>query len=190
MLPKLTIFNLKSSDYKASDTVKLKQAITDKNPTIKSLVDDNKCFEIMFIKEDSRRPELSYAAAKVDHVVYDAIRAMKYQIFVDFGRCYVRDRFRIIQCYGCQKFGHVKLDCPLNATNALVCRFCSENHDGRHCPHKGNYEKYKCANCGLSHSSTYTGCSVLQNQVDFLASRTQGLERFAKNDLRRQEIIT
>ena len=159
----------------------------DKNPTIKSLIDDDKCFEVLFIKKDSRRPEFSYAALKVHKEVYDAIRAMKYQIYVDFGRYQVRDRFRIIQCYGCQKFGHIKENCP---QNKLVCRLCSENHDGRECPNKGNIANYKCGNCDMNHSSTYSGCRVLQNQVAFLANCTQGLEKFTTQDLNRQAIVT
>ena len=190
VLPKITISDIQSCNYKNDDTEKLKEAICEKNPTLKSLVNEGKIFEILFIKEDPRHLNFSYAVAKVDKEVYDAIRLLKFQIYIDFGRCRVSDRFRVIQCYGCQKFGHVKNNCPLNAQNLLVCRYCCGNHDGKSCNFKGNLSKYKCSNCGSNHSSTYPGCQVLRNQVDFLAKRTQGLEMFTLSQLRRHTIIT
>ena len=190
ILPKITISDIETCNYKDGDTDKLKEAICNKNPTLKSLVDKGNCLEIMFIKEDPRRQNFSYAAARVDKEVYDAITGLKFQIYIDFGRCRVSDRFRIIQCYGCQKFGHVKTSCPLTSQNLLVCRYCCGNHDGRNCNSRGNLSNYKCANCGSNHSSTYPGCPVLQNQVDFLAKCTQGLETFTLNKLRHHTIVT
>ena len=86
------------------------------------------------------------------------------------------------QCYGCQKFGHVKSNCPTR--NVLVCRYCSDNHDGRNCPLKGNVESYKCSNCESNHSTTYGGCPVLKNKAFSVMQRTQGMEAHTKNDLR------
>ena len=161
-----------------------------KNPTLKSLVDEGKHFDILFINEDPRQSNSSYAVAKVDKDVYEAIRLLKFQIYIDFGRCRISDRFKVTQCYACQKFGHVKDNCPLKTQNRVVCRYCSGNHNGKDCSHKGDLARYKCANCGSNHSSTYPGCPVLQNQVDFLAKRTQGLETFTLSQLRRQTIVT
>ena len=190
ILPKLTISDIETCNYKEEDTEKLKEAICEKNPSLNSLVLGGKCFDIMFIKKDPRHLNSSYAVARVDKEVYEAFRKLQFKIYVDFGRCRISDRFRVIQCYGCQKFGHVKENCPLKSQNILVCRYCSGNHDGKDCSLKGNIASYKCANCSANHSSTYSGCPVLQHQVNFLAKRTQGLETFTLSQLRRHTIIT
>ena len=188
LLPKITIYNIDSNDYSSKDTLKLKQAICNKNPALKDLIDKNKTFDILFIKEDLRRNRFSMAAVKVDVEIYNVIKSQQYQIFIDFSRCRVTDRIHVTQCYNCQKFGHMKNNCSNNA--AQVCRFCSCNHDGKICPNKGNYDLYKCANCGSNHSSTYSGCAVLQRQVTATVGRTQGLEELAKNEIRPNSIVT
>ena len=187
LFPKVTIFGIRSSDYNNSDHKKLKQAISDKNPSLRTLFDQENSFEILFIKEDVRRDGSSFAAVKVNKEVYSAIRALKYQIYIDFSRCNISDRLRIIQCYRCQRFGHVSNNC---SSPSQVCRYCTGCHDGRQCPIKSDSKKYSCINCKASHSSTYAKCPVLLSQVDSLVKRTQGMEDISKNDLRPSAIIT
>ena len=112
---------------------------------------------------------------------------MKNQLFIDFSRCRVIDRIHVTQCYKCQKFGHVKNSCT---SQNNICRYCSGNHQSNSCQVKGTFAEYKCTNCGLNHSTTYAGCLVLQNQVMSLASRTQGMDAFSKNDIRPDVICT
>ena len=190
LLPKITIYNIDSNDYKSDDTLKLKQAICDKNPTLKDLIEKNKVFDILFIKEDPRRSRSSMAAVKVDVEIYKAIKTLQFQVFIDFSRCRITDRIHVTQCYRCQKFGHMKTNCTLKKNSAQIYRFCAENHEGKNCPHKGKYALYKCANCGLNHSTTYSGCNVLQSQVLSIAGRTNGLEELSKNDIRSNVIST
>ena len=162
----MTIRDLVTNDYSDTDTTKLKKSICDKNSVIQDMVEKGKFFEVLFIKKDMRRDGFSIAVIKVDEEIQKIIQSMKYQIYVDFSRCRVSDRFHITQCYKCQKFGHVKGNCTFQRD---VCRYCSKSHDWKNCPHNGNIEQYKCGNCGLNHSSTYAGCTVLQNQVMSLA---------------------
>ena len=189
LLPKITISDIATSDYKTTDGARLKSAISDKNPQIRQLIESGKVFEILFIKEDPRKLNMSIAVAKVDKEIHAEIRRMKYQLYIDFCRCRVSDRFHVTQCYKCQKFGHTNRECAANADHQ-VCRYCTENHDSKNCPHKGNIQRYKCANCGLNHSSTYSKCSILQGQVQAVISRTQGMEEFPKNEVRPQVIVT
>ena len=190
LLPKITIYNIDSNDYKSNDTLKLKQAICAKNPVLKDLIENNRTFDIMFIKEDPRRNRSSIAAVKVDIDIYKAIKSLNFQVFIDFSRCHVTDRIHVTQCYKCQRFGHMRNTCTTTSSATQVCRLCAENLDSKNCPNKGNYELYKCANCGLNHSATYTGCKVLQSQVFSIAGRTKGLEELSKNDIRPNVITT
>ena len=187
LMPKITIFGINSSDYKEADRSKLKQAISDKNPTLKPYIDDGKVFDILFIKEDNRREGFSFAAVKVDTAIYSAIQQMNYHLYIDFSRCQVNDRLRITQCYRCQQFGHLSGNC---SSQNQVCRYCTDAHSSKNCPVKSNIGKYKCANCKSNHSSTYIACSVLQSQAESLIKRTQGMENMSKNDIRPYAIIT
>ena len=187
VLPKVTILDVDSTEYKNKDSQKLKEAICEKNPTLKALVDQGKTFEILFIKEDIRKNNLSFAVAKVSKEVYNEIRSLNYQLYIDFQRCRVSNRVHVTQCYQCQKFGHTKTNCK---SDVQVCRFCSGNHISKSCPVKGNIDSYKCANCDSNHSTTYYKCPVLQSQTQFLINRTQGMEEISKNDLHPHVIVT
>ena len=189
LTPKISIYDIDSNDYNEKDSSKLKDAITEKNPVLKELIQSGNTFDILFIRKDIRRNGSSVAVVKVDPEIYKAIKSLNFQIFIDFKRCHVSDRFHVTQCYRCQKFGHMKDNCTMKG-DAQICRYCTNNHDGKSCPHKGNYTMYKCANCGNNHSSSYTGCTILRNQVEHLANRTMGLEDFSKNEIRPHVITT
>ena len=187
LLPKVTISGIDSNEYKKNDTTKLKKAICAKNPHLRTLIEKGNVFDIVLIEENYKQKRLSNAVVRVDEDVYKAIRDLKFQIFIDFSRCHVTDRFKIIQCYKCQKFGHLRMNCT---SRTQVCRFCSKDHDSKSCNAKGNMAIYKCGNCSLNHSTTYYGCPVLQKQVEHLASRTLCMETFSKNDLRSNIVFT
>jgi hypothetical protein len=55
------------------------------------------------------------------------------------------------RCDNCQRFCHLRFTCKRD----VVCSRCSGNHEYSACT---NINIYKCANCGLPHSSAYQGC--------------------------------
>ena len=190
LLPKITISGIQSADYKEGDALKLQNAICEKNQSIKQLIEQGNTFEILFIKEDWQKNNFSVAAVKISKEIYSEIRQLKYQLYIDFTRCRVSDRFHLPQCYGCQKFGHTSNNCQMKEHNIQVCRYCAENHQSKSCPHKGQRDMYKCANCGSNHTSTYIKCPVVQSQLQSLLNRTQGAECLSKNDIRPHALVT
>ena len=58
-----------------------------------------------------------------------------------------------IQCFKCQKFGHISKNCR----GKQKCPLCSEDHTFEECQ---NRENKKCSNCGGSHSAGFKGCMV------------------------------
>ena len=190
LMPKITISDIISDDYSSEETDKLKRAICEKNPTLNDLIEKGKTFDILFIKEDFRRNGYNIAAVKIDPEIYKAIQSLNNQIFVDFSRCRIADRLHVVQCYQCQKFGHMKNQCTHRNPNVQVCRYCSGNHDSKSCEHKGHPSNYRCANCGNNHSTTSSRCKILQNQVQYIASRTKGMELFSKNEVPPYVIFT
>ena len=189
LLPKITISNIDGNTYNTNDTEKLKQSICEKNPTIRDLIEKGNEFDILFMKEDVRGNSI-IAVVRVDQHIYEEVQKLKFQLYIDFNRCKVTDRFHVTQCYGCQKFGHTRNPCPSKQNGSLVCRYCTSDHESKNCPHKGDHGQYKCANCGLNHTSTYFKCAMLQKHARQLVNKTQGMENYPKNELSRYVIVT
>ena len=190
-LPKITISDIDSSNYSNKNKQELLSAICNKNPQIKSCIDNGKTFEVIFITHDKSK-DFSRAVVKLDPDILQVIRQLKYKIYIDFGVCRVSDRFFINQCYRCQKFGHRNDNCQMKTADQHVCRYCSANHASTKCPHKqaGKVENFKCAKCNGNHSSTDTTCPILQKQVDFILKRTKGMEDYPKNSIPPHAIVT
>lgn len=66
----------------------------------------------------------------------------------------------VIQCHKCQNFGHTSRRCNLQTR----CVKCSNSHLFSECPSKGPDHTPKCANCGGSHTSSYSQCPVQLQQ--------------------------
>ena len=129
---------------------------------------------------------------KLHHDILKVIKQHKYKIFVDCGVCRISDRFFLNQCYQCQQFGHRSGSCSKSKSNEYVCRFCAASHKSSTCTYvrSKNKEILKCANCNGNHSSTDHVCSVLQKQLNFVISRTKGMENTLKNSIPRKAIVT
>ena len=73
-----------------------------------------------------------------------------------------RNRIKLIQCFKCQKFGHIAKNCK----SSPRCSQCG----GEHKIENGKMEKCtantkKCPNCGGQHSSSYGGCAKIKNKI-------------------------
>jgi len=66
-----------------------------------------------------------------------------------------------IQCFNCQKFGHISTQC--NSTSSK-CVKCGDTHKASDCKIKDK-NALKCANCGLNHTSNFAGCSIYQEKL-------------------------
>lgn len=60
-----------------------------------------------------------------------------------------------IQCYNCQRFGHMQVSC----NRPRRCKTCSGPHSHKECTAR---REPRCANCGGSHAAAYSGCRVKQ----------------------------
>ena len=204
LYPKITINGIDKHVYKPNSTANLKAAILQKNETIRNLVQNqNKEFEIVFIKEGKESSDYTFAVAKVDPMVQKVIKNNGNKIFLDLTSCLVTDRYHLIQCYTCQKFGHKSGSphCLLKNQNMKVCLYCSENHMSKDCPNKNSAENLKCANCVASnnlstrgnssgHTTTSDKCPVFQQALNQLIRKTMGIHNIQKNLVSRQVIVT
>ena len=192
LMPRVQIYDLNDNDYPDnSDTTKekLKINISNKNPEIREIVKEGKCFDILFIKHDVRRPGFSSAIVKIDPVILNVIRSKQYRLFIDFSSCRVDNNIVPIQCFTCQGFNHKSNSpfCKFNNTDKKACLYCGGNHSSKGCATKKEKQSYKCINCtqaglkNLCHSSTDKKCPCYQKQVEYLKNRTMGMEVLSKN---------
>lgn len=61
--------------------------------------------------------------------------------------------FRAMQCYNCQRYGHMARNCTANSK----CGHCAHEHNTRECPGK---QEARCSNCGRKHASWHPSCPI------------------------------
>ena len=64
-----------------------------------------------------------------------------------------RSGFRLIQCFNCQRYGHIARNC----TAVAKCGVCAEQHNTRQCT--GKVED-RCCNCGRKHRAWEMSCPL------------------------------
>lgn len=90
----------------------------------------------------------------------------------------VHEQIDIIQCFNCQRFGHVAGTCKMQP----CCKFCGQDHSSKLC---GESDSFKCANCirenkkglrlNVGHKATDERCYMR-------AARISGLKKFASKN--------
>ena len=142
--------------------------------------------DVIFIS-DEKNSNYCYAVMKVDDDIKKLISAQGMKIYLGLSLCNVSERYHILQCYTCQRFGHRKGSdkCPLFNSSKNTCLYCSGGHTSKLCPVKKQSENYKCINCAesseelirnncMGHTTTDSKCPVLQQALKLLMNRTLG----------------
>ena len=109
------------------------------------------------------------------------------KLYIGLSICKVTERYHILQCYACQKFGHRKgtEKCQLFNTSKNICLYCSGEHTSKICSVKKQSNLFKCNNCATStensirtncmgHTTTDAKCPLLQQALKLLMNRTIG----------------
>ena len=172
-LPRMTIFDVGKFDTPDE----LKSALFSKNPFLKSLVDKNKVFEVLFFKTWS---DTTNVTIKCDPEVRDSILKNRSKLFIGLKSCRVTDSFPFMVCYNCQQTcSHRSKDCTARTT----CRYCGDNHISRNCEFKNDSTRHCCVNCSKSeivniknnsktHVSNSTSCPLIKSIITNMKANT------------------
>lgn len=90
----------------------------------------------------------------------------------------VFEHIDIVQCFNCQRFGHVANSCKANPS----CKFCAEDHQSKLCDDRENYACINChrenksgQNLNFKHRATDERCKLR-------GARIEGLKDFASKN--------
>lgn len=189
ILPKLTVMNIPLSvlpvpDESADDdTIRknekdvLKSMICDKNEQIRLLIQEGHTLDIVYMNKKKTITLGLKVSPKIRNVIME-----KRRLFIGNSGCNVKDRFHILQCYQCQKIGHITTKCP-NSDNGPKCMYCAENHMSKDCSHSKNKSNFKCINCSNSSNIDYVNncnhkssseheCPFLLKEIEKIVANT------------------
>lgn len=83
-----------------------------------------------------------------------------------------RSGFRVMQCFNCQKYGHIAKACSTGSK----CGGCAGDHNTRACPGK---QEVRCCNCGRRHEAWNQICPVrIAAKAKAVANRTYDAGRY------------
>ena len=98
--------------------------------------------------------EPSYTVKVLVHKESDRVKLAKDGLIVNFMRhkCETHVNSKIIQCYNCNKYGHLSKDC----TDIVACLICAGPHTHREC--SVDKAQAHCTNCGGNHAASDRSC--------------------------------
>lgn len=180
--PKITIFNI---DPDITSKEELLEELLLKNEHLKTVNDLNEEIKVVFIDTSDR-----FAVIQMSLKMRDAIRRNDDKVSIGLQMHTVKDRFHVVQCYHCQRFGHMANSpyCKQRQSHP-TCFYCAGDHASKDCQHKKNKktEKRKCSNCcssntkeikqnATTHVASDTLCPSFVKEKERLMNRTLGAE--------------
>ena len=196
-LPKITVSNIPlqcfdnvdaadpgSTEYRTQGKAALMELILLKNETLKSFIDKGHIFEIVYLNIGQK---YATAGIKVSPQIRNFLtKTGSNYIFIENCACPVKDRFIVLQCFNCQKLGHMSTQCP--EKSSVVCMYCSGKHTTSSCQFKQDRQKHRCRNCSLSkdprtsamcstHHSGSQDCPIIQIAIKRYRENTQSASK-------------
>lgn len=169
--PKITVSHIPSH----IDLTNITNEILLSNPWLKQ---HSIGFEVLFTYTNR---DFGSAVCKVSPEVRQKIFESSGALKIGARACPVKDRFHILQCRNCSRFGHSTSKCKAENPN---CTHCAKNHQHSSCPHKQHLPSDKvhlrCFNClsstetssSAEHSATDHDCPQYRSQLIRLWNRT------------------
>ena len=127
-LPTITILGVKDFTSKEDFRERLKK----QNPQLEGKLDQESDFSIVYCRKprDHEENRGHQVVARVSEEVRKIIKNGNNRIYMDLLALKVVDRFYIIRCNKCQKFGHYEQDC---SSRKGCCGFCTQEHKSEDC---------------------------------------------------------
>ena len=195
MLPKITLNNVSSDlldeiiiEGKNTDQIRnlekqlIIDSILEKNPCIKTLVDEGHTLSVVFLSKSAVGSNLTIGLKVSPAIRSTILDIQRGAIYLSNNSYPFKDRFYFKQL-NCQLIGHTSLDCPDN-TKLPVCLYCMGGHKSSGCSLKNKASEHCCAKClssnhsndaenYTSHNSASDNCPVVLHELKRLANNTE-----------------
>ena len=138
--------------------------LIERNVFLRSIPDIEKKIEFIFHKEAAGNT--NHYIFRCDPDVRKIIKDHNNKVQLRWANYDVRDRYHVMTCYRCQRFGHRADRCRSNIEDT-VCGRCAENHKTKDC----TSNTFKCINCvrakhqDVGHRVNTRACKSLENQL-------------------------
>ena len=138
LIPKIIICNVHKEETKGS----IIKTIFDSNQYLQPIEDVENKIELLFTKP-AAGGTIHYVL-KCDPLIREAIHKNQDKIKLEWGVYHVRDRYHVIICFYCQRYGHLEANCTAKRNGEEPhCYKCAGNHKSKDCT---SNEK-NCINC-------------------------------------------
>ena len=169
MLPKVTITGIHKvlfEDCNKEDREEMKSAlikdILERNIFLKQHMNDKETLEVVMMKDIGTT---CTAVLKISPFLRHLIQQRNNKLYISLKVCDVKDRYHYVQCYHCQRLGHVSADCPKKSDES-TCMYCSGPHQSGKCQKKSDRRSRRCINCALSHNEAIRREALTHSAAD------------------------
>ena len=164
--------------------------IRNKNSYIDSLINSGGTMSVVLIDDNDGTAVLRMTAN-----IRAAIKQNNDRIHLGLKISKVKDHFHIIQCYHCQRLGHMRDSKYCTRKNKdATCFYCAGPHRSAKCADQVKHDKtkHKCSNClgsdnkhlrqnAHTHNATDSLCPFVIREMETLMKRTTGTQE-TKNE--------
>ena len=163
--PKIMICNIHDEDYDG-DKDSLINTLVDRNEGLQSIENVKEKMELLFVKPAAGGTK--HCILKCDPLVRAQISKSHDKVKLSWGVYTVRDRYHVLACYHCQRYGHISAKCKDKVDGVSPrCRKCAGEHDSKGCV----VQEKKCINCvrykkePVNHAVNEECCPIFATEV-------------------------
>ena len=113
---------------------------------------------------------LHQAVLRISSDLRSCLKNRSDKLLVGIRSVVIYDRVFVKRCFGCQKYGHVRANCP--TPQVVCCSKCGGNHESSSCTVTPN--EFHCVNCKSAghpqycHAASSTSCPIFKAERDKL----------------------
>ncbi len=167
--PKIMLCNVSKDDDEEDDRGVIRETIIGKNKWMAENMDKDEDFKM--VAKIKARNDTCHWVFKCTPKLRKAIFEHDDYLYTCFSKHKVRDRYHVIQCYKCQKYGHMSDKCR---EAEQICPKCAGGHRLAECEE----ETKRCSNCvgrenvDSNHWANSNSCHSLLDELKRIKYRT------------------
>ena len=170
LMPKIMICNVNKEETPS----KIIETVIERNDYLSTIQDVKNKIQMIYNKPAAG--STVHYILKCDPMVRELIHKNQDKVKLQWGSYFVRDRYRALICYHCQRYGHLESNCNAKVNgDHPSCFKCAGDHKSKDC----SSTVHKCINCtrykkpDVNHMATdHKSCPILKSETDRIRNIT------------------